>query len=108
MLAIMLFSTENMRNADSLFCSTCGSQKALNSFQGGKALLCFAVVVAVTTRILSNFKFSEKTSCKLSRAIVLLNATAVKHVHQGRILQRFKVFSAHLAISQAHTLITFN
>ena len=27
---------------------------------------------------------------------------------QGRILQRFKVFSAHPAISQAHTLITFN
>ena len=27
---------------------------------------------------------------------------------EGRIFQRFKVFSAHPAISQAHTLITFN
>ena len=27
---------------------------------------------------------------------------------QGRILQSFKVFSAHPAISQAHALITFN
>ena len=28
--------------------------------------------------------------------------------NQGRILQGFKVFGAHPAISQAHTLITFN
>ena len=27
--------------------------------------------------------------------------------YQGHILQRFKVFSAHPAISQAHALITF-
>ena len=35
-------------------------------------------------------------------------ATYREGVGQGRILQRFKVFSAHHVTSQAYVLITFN
>ena len=66
---IMLFSTESMHNADSLSFVIVDLRKVLILFRVEKQRFGSAVVIEVTTRILSNFKISEKTSCKLSRAI---------------------------------------
>ena len=74
----MLFSTESVHNADSLSFFIVDLRKVLILFRVEKHRPGSAVVIGEATRILSNFKISEKTSCKLSRAIVLLNATAVE------------------------------
>ena len=52
-----------------------------------------AVAIKVTTRILSNFKVSKKTLCKLSCAIVLLKLRALEIEQPPLLLQSSLIFS---------------
>ena len=84
--AIILFAIDSMPEADSLLFVVAFFKKVLILFKVKKYRYGSAVAIGVTTRILSNFKISEKTSCKLSYAVVLLNATKFVGGHISSLL----------------------